>query len=345
MNVKEIFANRLRATVQDCHMRGLYQASQWAAEQLLGLEPEDNGHKVAPKDSTVSLFGNNSETVNQRELGVIMLSLPLMAQGQYQRVAFNIRKIGQEISKLSKFALFLYAYSQYLAGEKLKNQQKSSEKGNVAETKPKGSKSSSSTDYEGKKIFNTNLPELYKDLLPFYAANKMDGYLLYIFAVIVRDLLRSQGRSVREVLGLSNDSVDPLILFQQALVSNPWNWSAWLDFEEYCIDQQCKIPTWDEMMANATTFRLSGANGDSSSTGTGPLLTVDAVDKQCGRAIYALFLSHYHLEQHRGDLALPALEKLQKIFPSSLFLVTQVSAHSKFCRDSPIVLDSFYSKS
>eukprot|EP01033_Poteriospumella_lacustris_P009277 gene9277-6642_t len=208
-----------------------------------------------------------------------------------------------------------------MAGEKLRTQQANADKSTTDNTKSSGSSKPVPAETEPAKVFNANLPDLYKELLPFYIHNKMDGYLLYIFAIITRDLFRSQGRSVRDVLGLNQDTLDPRVLFQQSLVANPWNWSCWLEFEAYCIEQQCKVPTWDEMMSTATTyrFRYQGA------TGEGPIVTVDPVDKQCGRAIYAFFLSHYHLEQHRGELAQPALEKLQKIFPTSLFLLAHIA--------------------
>lgn len=326
MNLKEIFATRLRNTVQQCQLRGLYQSSQWASEQLMGLEPDDGGNPVAnaSSDANVPIFSGELEQVSAKELGVIMLSFSLLPQGQYQRCAFNIRRYGQDRSKMSKLGLFIYAYSHYMAGEKLRTQQANADKSQADNTKSSGSKQAVPTETEPTKVFNANLPDLYKELLPFYINNKMDGYLLYIFAIITRDLFRSQGRSVRDVLGLNQDTLDPRVLFQQSLVANPWNWSCWLEFEAYCIDQQCKVPTWDEMMTTATTyrFRYQGAT----TGGEGPILTVDPVDKQCGRAIYAFFLSHYHLEQHRGELAQPALEKLQKIFPTSLFLLAHVRA-------------------
>jgi anaphase-promoting complex subunit 8 len=323
MNLKEIFASRLRNTVQQCQLRGLYQASTWAAEQLLGLEPDEQGNSTSSAaEPSLPLFGGESEQINAKELSVIMLSFPLIAQGQFQRCAFNIRRYGQEKSKLSKLGLFIYAYSHYMAGEKLKMQENQSDKGNRDSKIDPNKKGKANLELEPtKKVFNLNLPDLYKELLPFYVTNKMDGYLLYIFAVITRELFRSQGRSVRDVLGLNQDTLDPFTIFQQSLVCNPWNWSCWLEFEAYCVEQQCKIPTWDEMMTTTLTYRFH-YQGNSNS---GPIITIDPVDKQCGRAIYAFFLSHFYLEQHRGEMALPALEKLQKIFPTSLFLLSHIA--------------------
>ncbi len=41
--------------------------------------------------------------------------------------------------------------------------------------------------------------------------------------------------------------------------------------------------------------------------------------------MFAFFMAHIYLEKHRGDLALQAMEKLHKIFPTSVHLYTHVS--------------------
>jgi hypothetical protein len=82
--------------------------------------------------------------------------------------------------------------------------------------------------------------------------------------------------------------------------------------------------------------------------------SISPLDKQCGRVMYAFFMSYVYLEKHRGDLALQvssaiyllpikvfeglhcssffsfllflqAMEKLYRIFPTSLYLLTHVS--------------------
>lgn len=51
--------------------------------------------------------------------------------------------------------------------------------------------------------------------------------------------------------------------------------------------------------------------------------------------MFAFFMAHVYLERHRGDLALQAMEKLYKVFPSSLHLLTHV-------RFSPLDIYSAY---
>lgn len=308
MNLKEIFAVKLRSAVQSCQLRGLYQSSQWAAEQLLGLEAETTNStgQFESTTNTVPIFPHDTETVDPRELSVLMLSMPLMSQGQYQRCAYNVRKFGHAQGAVSKLGLFVYAYAQYLAGEKIKNELKNQEKGKL-ETLSKATESSKKKidDRDPKPLLNDHLPDLYRELLPFYTNNKMDGYLLYIFAIISRDLFKFHGRKLSNLFQPAGsdfeDDTDPFIIFQQALAINPWNWSCWLEFEKLCIEKNCKVPTWDEILTHSAQ-------------------PIDNIDKQCGRAVYAFFSSHLQLEQHRGDLALQAMEKLQRIFPTSLYL-------------------------
>ena len=87
--------------------------------------------------------------------------------------------------------------------------------------------------------------------------------------------------------------------------------SCWLELSNYCLHQKLKVPTWDEILAqNSSKHQYS------------------ALEKQCGRAMFAFFMAHLYLERQRGDLALQAMEKLHKIFPTSVHLYTHVGEHS-----------------
>jgi hypothetical protein len=82
--------------------------------------------------------------------------------------------------------------------------------------------------------------------------------------------------------------------------------SCWLELSNYCLQHKIKVPTWDEICSQATDH------------------TFTPLEKQCGRVMFAFFMAHLYLERHRGDLALQAMEKLHKIFPSSVHLYTHV---------------------
>lgn len=79
-----------------------------------------------------------------------------------------------------------------------------------------------------------------------------------------------------------------------------------MELSNYCLINKLKVPTWDEICAEAPTKNTT------------------PIEKQCGRAMFAFFMAHMYLERHRGDLALQAMEKLHKIFPSSVHLYTHV---------------------
>lgn len=113
----------------------------------------------------------------------------------------------------SPIAIYLAAYSLYMAGERLREQE-DSENGNsnnisVSTGVGRGAKnnkkdlvkdSTSILIGRNRMARNPYLNELYSELVPIYedyrkqfnngdSGNaKMDGYLLYIFAVVVRDL-------------------------------------------------------------------------------------------------------------------------------------------------------------
>lgn len=108
---------------------------------------------------------------------------------------------GRGVSSL--LGIFLSAYSLYLAGEKIKDQ--------VASEAIDGSSPTS--------IKNPFLTELYKELNPLYASGAMDGHLLYIFGVVVRDLqLTGAHEDLRMV------SAGEILLRSVSLY--PWNWSV-----------------------------------------------------------------------------------------------------------------------
>jgi hypothetical protein len=46
--------------------------------------------------------------------------------------------------------------------------------------------------------------------------------------------------------------------------------------------------------------------------------------------MFAFFMSHIYLEKHRGDLSLQAMEKLHRVFPTSLHVLTQVNSITVF---------------
>lgn len=168
----------------------------------------------------------------------------------------------------SDLGLFLSVYSLYMAGEKLKEQQQATSSGTSGAMFPGINVSSSSdtisssdgTDQKSGKSSTTNLKnftddrdnkknpflnEVFAELEPLYMENQMDGFLLYLFAVVVRDLvkqgqLQGQGgscglslypkndceESSKYINGIRQDNglLSAYMLFVKSLQAYPWNW-------------------------------------------------------------------------------------------------------------------------
>ena len=169
----------------------------------------------------------------------------------------------------SDLGIFLSVYSLYMAGEKLKEQQQATASGNSGAIFPGMNSSSASeiiskadSDQKSAKGSSTNkrnfsdaddgdnkknpfLNELFAELEPLYREDRMDGFLLYLFAVIIRDLVKQgqiQGQggscglslypknnkddSHRKLNGFREDDVglSAYVIFVESLRAYPWNW-------------------------------------------------------------------------------------------------------------------------
>ena len=169
----------------------------------------------------------------------------------------------------SDLGLFLSVYSLYMAGEKLKEQQQTTASSNSGAIFPGMNLSSASEiilkadgDQKSGKVSSTNkknfsdaddsdnkknpfLNELFAELEPLYREDRMDGFLLYLFAVIIRDIVKQgqiQGQggscglslypknnkddSHRKLNGFREDDVglSAYVIFVESLRAYPWNW-------------------------------------------------------------------------------------------------------------------------
>lgn len=222
--LKEVISKKLKKASQDCYLRGLFQASSWAAEQLLGIEDIDAIKKdILPDDDAeddylLDLFDENIK-VGSKEINRILLGSSLIAAGDYLRCSSYCHP-SKGIS--SDIGLFLYAYSTFLSGERKKSQLKS-------ESNKKNEVKHKSQQVEN--TYTSHLELLYQELNQLYKTRKFDGYLLYIFAVILRDYRDQVGNSFHESFmqypqkdNDQNKILDPYNLFMQSLALNPWNW-------------------------------------------------------------------------------------------------------------------------
>jgi len=102
---------------------------------------------------------------------------------------------------LSKLGQFISYYALYLSSEKIKEQ-------NIAENKSKE-----------KTIKNPYLSEIIKEMAPIYEEGRMDGFLLYIFGIAVRDS-RRQGSGGIEL----NDLPPSRQILIESVLRYPCNW-------------------------------------------------------------------------------------------------------------------------
>ena len=219
----------LAQAMEELSVRGLKLAAKWAGEQLLGMSDVNDPDTDDAIDQLIPVHGQ-SDQVPQREKAFIQFANLLLTTGEYQRCAHFLRTHRANNAIKSNLGLFLNAYSLYLAGEKLKAQA-------IAEGAT-----------ENTSRVNPFLTELFQDLTVLYQSGRMDGHLLYIYGVVMRDYTTQYGSAARNAKSTSNaharpQSQAPHTQQQQAYVQfsspydvlfesvrmYPYNWSAWLE--------------------------------------------------------------------------------------------------------------------
>ena len=229
-SITEDLRHQLRRAVIELNSRGLYHSAKWAAEQLQGM-PQMKSAEYIPKTHRVD--------IEAAEIDLIQFSQSLMALAEYQRCAHLFRTPMGLQPHLSSLSIFIACYSLYMAGEKLKDQADSENAQSLSnslnapmETHDMPSKSSKSAT----KSRNPFLLEIFADLLPLYedfhadlflepgSSSKMDGFLLYLFAIVVRDLRsKDVNYHIPDYQKLMNLPTTELI-FTQSISEYPFNW-------------------------------------------------------------------------------------------------------------------------
>ena len=251
---------QLRSSVEELRARGLLKASTWTLEQIIGMNTNNNTTTAQYKRIDVY------QDLPENKVDLLLLARSLLESEEYQRCAYLLqsKKVCSFLTNSSKgeknadkLGLFLLSYARYMAGEKLRHQL--STEGPTIQPKDeedpnnkKQKKNKMDTDATKNKQFiskNTNLQVLYQDLLVHYKQGRMenDGFLLYIFAVVVRDLHQQYGANVSEILRTlqqqneqyeidissssttkENNSNTGVLsakqLFLQSVRVYPWNW-------------------------------------------------------------------------------------------------------------------------
>lgn len=241
-SIKDAITSCLKSAVLNCNTRGLLSAATWASEQLNGLneDPEEDA-VVTDADvnaTEITLFDADIK-VNSNEQGAIFLGSSLIIAGEYQRCAHTLQQIINKYTHLekqpSKISYFLYFYSKYMAGEKVRTHSQNG-RGSTGDNNSKTRKAENYLDKECT-ILNPFLKEIFRDMCALYELQYMDSYLLFIFAIVTRDLYEQYGIPQEIVLDTQLNSDDlfdsnkmnpgilqPCQLFLQSLAHSPWNW-------------------------------------------------------------------------------------------------------------------------
>lgn len=228
----------LRSSAKECDKRGLQKASAWALEQIFGM-------------NEVNEYGTCSDScdyISESENDRIFFARSLFSSGEYQRCAqlLSTNNLNYKSPITSNIGIFIRCYAQYMSGEKLRDQKISESRKkphSVADstcladaTTAKSLKSSTTNDaVDEYSIKNSYLISIYHQLAPLYLDKKIenDGFLLYLFAVVIRDLHRQYGKSIKSVLEQIKFSctiektitdISARQLFLESILVYPWNW-------------------------------------------------------------------------------------------------------------------------
>jgi hypothetical protein len=237
--------SKLRVAVQELHARGLQKAVMWTLEQIDGIDTQDA--TTSSCNTRIDVYSG----ISDEHVDNLMLAKSQLDAGEYQRCAHFLHTKQLVLpsllnaGKAHRFALFLCSYARYMSGEKLREQTSTERSVTAADAdadaaagKKAKNPDKNETDHKPASR-NSNLQAIYSDLRPLYLDGSMrgDGFLLYIFAVVVRDLHRQYGVSTQEVLaavrqgqqgegeaGNAAGTLSARSLFLQSIQAYPWNW-------------------------------------------------------------------------------------------------------------------------
>ncbi|KAJ6809754.1 anaphase-promoting complex subunit 8 [Iris pallida] len=234
MGSKDTYRIELRSAIRHLSDRCLYSSSKWAAELLIGIEPDTVSTSSSSRFATPSAA--HSHTLRRRlrgvgsagaatpsdhsaatpAAGVSYVTTPLPADEsfgdggdsyllaksyfdcrEYRRAAHALR--GQN----GKKAVFLRCYALYLAGEKRKEEEMIELEGHLGKSEP----------------MNKELASLERELSTLHGTGTIDSFGLYLYGIILKDK-GCQSKAVAVLV----DSVN----------TYPWNWSAWSELLSLC---------------------------------------------------------------------------------------------------------------
>eukprot|EP00250_Pteridium_aquilinum_P025082 c3012_g1_i1 orf=380-2110(+) len=206
----------LRCAIRQLRERGLYAASKWAAEQLIGLP--DDARASGPSSVMFSPEKSSSKKVSRKKEAVTVESVNMLVEEEEEededifllaKSYFDMREYRRAAHVLNgvtgKKPLFLRWYATYLAGEKRKEEEIIEMAGPLGRSD----------------AVNPELAGLDQELGRLHAKRNLDPFGTYLYGVVLHELDRKA--EARTVLCMSVNAY-------------PWNWSSWLELQALCSD-------------------------------------------------------------------------------------------------------------
>lgn len=232
MSSKETCRTELRATVRQLSDRGLYTASKWAAEQLMGIEQDPSKHtplhtrfqrgsssirrrfrSTNAGDSsgthsagmsyvaTPTMTGMEEYDYDPIDSDIYLLAKSYFDCREYRRAAHVLR------DQTGKKAVFLRCYSLYLAGQKRKEEEMIELEGPLGKSD----------------AVNRELVSLEKELSTLHKNGTIDPFGLYVYGLVLKE--KGSENIARSVLA-------------ESVNNYPWNWSAWSELQILCTTSE-----------------------------------------------------------------------------------------------------------
>ncbi|KAL7537863.1 hypothetical protein ACHAXR_009397 [Thalassiosira sp. AJA248-18] len=244
---------QLRRASRECSRRGLKLASRWASEQLMGLALPPPGNISQPHQQA-QIYAMEDDVLLAEECcrpnDMELYAISLFDLGEYSRAAHvlstpasstnsaaasptsdgSLGQINPPHANLTPLGIYLRAFSLYLEGERRKEEQ-------VTELRD---------PLERTSLHNANLPRLEAELRRANALGNLDAFGLYVYGVVLKELRgakvapsSSNNTTLSEKKGTTEghqqgDAAHRILV--RSILMYPFNWSAWLDLGELCVD-------------------------------------------------------------------------------------------------------------
>ena len=372
ISLTTVLRRRLGKSVREANARGLLKSAKWSSEQLIGLvesaEVEelvefDEGGVDEQDDMDVAFSSSLSQS---READLVLVGQSLIVNGEFQRCWHLLRSTFMKGSAAappssSPLGQFLVCYALFMTGEQLKTQQQLEQQGQEeyqAALAATGNSANGGMDHGGggghnglnrpgkekdagaSRINNPFLRDLHEELyVPYVEGRLRDAHLLYLLGVVEADLAK-QGYTSAAVAAAAGrpPPVPPMQILLQSAAANPLNWSCWLEIARLCIGEQLAPPSYAALLSAAAG---AGGGEDELHQQQQHLSPPASAGLAAHWFMYNHFLAHLYLEQQLGHEALPVVQALALVLPSSQFLLN-LRALGMYClRDYDAAESSF----